>query len=73
MGFPRRAYWSELPFPPPGDHPNPGIEPASPALAGRVCITESPGKSTLCLCIFKTQNENLNRGNHAFFKTGNGI
>jgi len=31
MGFPRQEYWSGLPFPPPGDHPNPGIEPTSPA------------------------------------------
>ena len=37
MGFPRQEYWSELPFRPPGDLPDPGIEPASlasPALAG---------------------------------------
>ena len=37
MGFPRQEYWSGLPCPPPGDLPNPGIEPASlasPALAG---------------------------------------
>ena len=33
-GFPRQEYWSELPFPIPGDLPNPGIEPTSPALAG---------------------------------------
>ena len=32
MGFSRQECWSELPFPPPGDLPNPGIEPASPAL-----------------------------------------
>ena len=31
MGFPRQEYWSELPFPPPGDLPNPGIKPESPA------------------------------------------
>ena len=30
--FPRQKYWSGLPFPCPGDHPNPGIEPRSPAL-----------------------------------------
>jgi len=30
MGFSRHAYWSGLPCPPPGDLPNPGIEPASP-------------------------------------------
>ena len=32
MGFPRQEYWSELPFPSPGDFPVPGIEPESPAL-----------------------------------------
>ena len=30
MGFFRQEYWSGLPFPPPGDLPDPGIEPASP-------------------------------------------
>ena len=37
MGFSRQEYWSELPFPSPGDLPNPGIQPASlksPAFAG---------------------------------------
>ena len=29
MGFPKREYWSGLPFPPPGDPPDPGIEPLS--------------------------------------------
>ena len=33
MGFPRQEYWSGLPFPSPGDLPNPGIESVSPALA----------------------------------------
>ena len=32
MGFSRQEYWSELPFPPSGDLPNPRIEPESPAL-----------------------------------------
>ena len=31
MGFSRQEYWSGLPFPPPGDLPNPGMEPVSPA------------------------------------------
>ena len=35
LGFSRQEYWSGLPFPPPGALPNPGIEPRSPALAGR--------------------------------------
>ena len=34
MGFSNQKYWSRLPFPSPGDLPDPGIEPASPALAG---------------------------------------
>ena len=44
MGFSRQDYWSGLPFSTPGDLPNPGIEPASPALAGRFFTTKSPGK-----------------------------
>ena len=32
MGFSRQEYWSGLPFPPPGDLPNPGIEPGSLSL-----------------------------------------
>ena len=32
MGFPRQEYWSGLPFPSPGDLPDPGIKPVSPAL-----------------------------------------
>ena len=35
MGFPRQEYWSGLPFPPPRNRPDPGIEPVSPALARR--------------------------------------
>ena len=44
MGFPRQEYWSVLPFPSPGDLPNPGIRPTSPALADRFFTTELPGK-----------------------------
>ena len=47
MGFPKQEYWSGLPFPSPGDLPNPGIELTSlvsPALAGRLFTTEPPGK-----------------------------
>ena len=35
LGFPRQEYWSGLPFPSPGDLPNPGIKPESSALAGK--------------------------------------
>ena len=44
MGFPRQEYWSGLPFPSPGDLPDPGIKPMSPALAGGFFTTEPPGK-----------------------------
>ena len=44
MGFPRQDSWSGLPFPSPGDHPNPEIEPTSPALEGRFFTPEPPGK-----------------------------
>ena len=44
MGFPRQEYWSGLPFPSPGDLPDPGMELASPALAGGFFTTEPPGK-----------------------------
>ena len=44
MGFSRQEYWSGLPFPSPGDLPNPGIEPASPALEAGSLATESPGE-----------------------------
>ena len=42
--FPGKNYWSGLPFPSPGKLPDPGIEPASPALANGFFITEPPGK-----------------------------
>ena len=44
MGFPRQEYWSGLPFSPPGDLPDPGIKPASPALAGDFFTTQPSGK-----------------------------
>ena len=44
VGFPRQEHWSGLPFPPPAYLSHPGIEPKSPALAGRFFTTEPPGK-----------------------------
>ena len=49
MGFPRQEYWTGLPFPSPGDFPDPGIEPASPALADGFFTTEPPGKTSISL------------------------
>ena len=44
MGFFRQEYWSGLPFPSPGDLPDPGIEPRSPALQADALTSEPPGK-----------------------------
>ena len=44
MGLPRQEYWSTLPFPSPGDLPDPWIQPISPALAGEFFTTDPPGK-----------------------------
>ena len=65
-GFSRQEYWSGLPCPPPGDLPNPGIEPRSPALQVDSLLSEPPGKSkntgvgslSLLWGIFRTQESN---------------
>ena len=44
MVFSRQEYWSGLPFPSPGDLPNTGIEPQSPALEADALTSEPPGK-----------------------------
>ena len=44
MGFFRQECWSGLPFPSPGDLPDPGIEPGSPELQADALPTEPPGK-----------------------------
>ena len=48
MGFLRQEYQSGLPFPSPGDLPDPGIEPESP---GEFFTTEPPGKLILALLV----------------------
>ena len=44
MGFSRQEYWSGLPFPFPGDLPDPGIEPGSLALEAGALTSKPPGK-----------------------------
>ena len=44
MGFSRQEYWGGLPFPSPGDLPDPGIEPRSPTLEADALTSGSPGK-----------------------------
>ena len=54
MEFPRQEYWNGLPFPSPGDLPNPGIKPVPPALAGEFFTTEllyTTGNYIQCLVI----------------------
>ena len=43
MGFSWQEYWYGLPCPPPGDLPDPGIIPVSPAMAGGFLTTEQSG------------------------------
>ena len=45
MGFSRQECWSGLPFPSPGDLPDPGIQPKSPALQADFLLSEPPGRS----------------------------
>ena len=45
MGFSRQEYWSGLPFPSPGNLPDPGIKPRSPTLQGDSLLSEQPGNS----------------------------
>ena len=67
MGFSRQEYWSGLLCPPPGDLPNPGIKPRSPALQADSLPSEPPGKPkntgvgslSLLQGIFLTQELNL--------------
>ena len=46
-GISRQEHWSGLPFPPPGDLPDLGIEPSSSPFIGRFFTTAPPGKPTL--------------------------
>ena len=43
VGFSRQEYWSGLPFPSPGDLPDPEIEPGSPALWADALLSKPPG------------------------------
>ena len=53
MGFSRQEYWSGLPFSSPGDLPDPGIKPGSPAPQADSLLLESPGKPLVTgKCLF---------------------
>ena len=71
MGFPRQENWSGLPFPSPGDLPDPGIELMSLALVGRFFTTEPSGKllkSQLDACYL--QEEKLPQGDTTSYPLG---
>ena len=51
MEFSRSEYWSGLPFPSPGDLPDPGIEPRSPTFQANTLPSEPPGKPLFKLCV----------------------
>ena len=60
--FSRQEYWSRLPCPSPGDLPDPGIKPESPALAGGFLTSDPPGKNLLMnfylsSCVFVSRNK----------------
>ena len=62
MGFSRQEYWSGLPFPSPGDIPDPGIEPRSPALQADVLRLSHQGrlnKPIYCLLGLKELEEEV--------------
>ena len=59
MGFSRQEYWSGLPFPSPGDLPDPGIKSRSPIFQADALTSEPPGKPYIynvciyvCICIY---------------------
>ena len=72
MGFSRQECWSGLPFPFPGDLPDPGTEPKSPTLQADTLLSEPPGMfsikkppenmilsgQTLCVCQDQEQAKN---------------
>ena len=60
MGFSRQEYWSGLPFPSPGDLPDPGIEPRSPALQADALTSEPRGKPlTILDSVLKSKDVTL--------------
>ena len=66
MGFFRQEYWSGLPFPSPGDHPDPSIKPRSPTLQADALPSEPPrrgsryGKETSTRSKYKQRKQELN-------------
>ena len=68
MEFSRQEYWSGLPFPSPGDLPDPGIEPGSPALQADSLPSEPPKLAAPVLCYRECCIHGITR--YATFITG---
>ena len=67
MGISRQEYWSGLPFPSPGDLPDPGMETRSPALQADALISEPPGKlKTVCCLPVRETNPGLPRDRRGY-------
>ena len=64
MEFSRQEYWSELPFPSPGDLPDPGIEPGSLALQADILPSEPPG-SPISTCYRPIEEAQERAGLHS--------
>jgi len=62
VGFSRQEYWSGLPFPSPGDLPDPGIKPGSPALKAYCLLTEPPGKPPLWFKLKEVEGKKIKVG-----------
>ena len=73
MEFSRQEHWSGLPFPPPGDLPNPVIKPTSPALAGGFFTAEllrnkvTPNKNLYLICKFFKEKESSYLNKYTIF------
>ena len=64
MEFSRQEYWSGLPFPYPGDLPDPGIEPGSSTLQADALQSEPPGKSLILLNLWAFREEKTKTHRH---------
>ena len=67
MGVPRQEYWSGLPFLSPGDLPDLGIEPRSPALEADALTSESPGRHIILSLISQQKRIHLQNRRCGFY------
>ena len=67
MEFSRQEYWSGLPFPSPGDLPDPGIEPRSPTLQADSLPSKPPGKPQNIVYLPIEENPTINSLNKVYF------